>query len=672
MGKNLIVSVESRKGGVGKTTAALVLAKIYKDKGYNVLYLDLDITGTNVTKAIHSVFWDKDDYHIVKWITKGGKEETLIKEADTMHIFNEYFMKGQTNIVFEINELKDKTLSYDLRCIGVIGSEMYESKSHAKPSILFDEIHSYWFIEYLKQIYISFCGLNQEKSVGSALILDNSPGYAGYVSKLHEWLTDLGPDLGKFLVVSSLDSQDVSACMSHVEEIYAMFEKKRKIAGYMLETEGLNRLQKEDLAFYFKLQESKYNAEEDDEYNYYRNPDSISKIKSWDTYAGLIFNKVPVGIVDKLITYNMYDVLKDKDSNNVFYAKILKESIKENFLSKRMIPYNKALNYLFLSNYSSINKHYVIQRRFEEMATRINISITKAHECPQYLKRKLETPQDMMTAIKYNIQKNNEFQSEINDYLSYMEGNKLLHFAELFKYKWQPKGMFVNMEERLNNSVFLKEINISQNNLNYYEEDKYRIIEKILNVLFKDTSTGVNNNYYYTYCQLLVSMMVAAYHMCERLGWNNSNELAEILRPLLKIEMIILYKKKEISIQRCLVEMIRKEYNALLPNDDVGNSDTLKRNRDLFGEISKAQARIIDLIDDYEFLLATIKYVLGPKKDKMLILPYIENALDDVIINKTYAHEVGRQGIYEISKTQEYLRDFRKTVMRQIGAGGWL
>ena len=44
-----IISVESRKGGVGKTTAALNLADLVLEKGYKVLLLDLDITGTSIS-----------------------------------------------------------------------------------------------------------------------------------------------------------------------------------------------------------------------------------------------------------------------------------------------------------------------------------------------------------------------------------------------------------------------------------------------------------------------------------------------------------------------------------------------------------------------------------------------------------------------------------------------
>lgn len=36
-----IISVESRKGGVGKTTVAINLASLLHERGYNVLLIDL-------------------------------------------------------------------------------------------------------------------------------------------------------------------------------------------------------------------------------------------------------------------------------------------------------------------------------------------------------------------------------------------------------------------------------------------------------------------------------------------------------------------------------------------------------------------------------------------------------------------------------------------------------
>lgn len=54
-----IISVESRKGGVGKTTAALNLADLLLEKGFRVLLLDLDITGTSISGSFKNSYWEE-------------------------------------------------------------------------------------------------------------------------------------------------------------------------------------------------------------------------------------------------------------------------------------------------------------------------------------------------------------------------------------------------------------------------------------------------------------------------------------------------------------------------------------------------------------------------------------------------------------------------------------
>ena len=53
----LFISVESRKGGVGKTTAALNLARLLLKKQRAVLLSDADITGTDAVECLVSPFW---------------------------------------------------------------------------------------------------------------------------------------------------------------------------------------------------------------------------------------------------------------------------------------------------------------------------------------------------------------------------------------------------------------------------------------------------------------------------------------------------------------------------------------------------------------------------------------------------------------------------------------
>ena len=71
-----VFSIEYRKGGVGKTTAALNLAKVLLDWKFEVLFLDVDITGTNVSDALDSPFWNTICYNV-----KAGKKQNRVKQA---------------------------------------------------------------------------------------------------------------------------------------------------------------------------------------------------------------------------------------------------------------------------------------------------------------------------------------------------------------------------------------------------------------------------------------------------------------------------------------------------------------------------------------------------------------------------------------------------------------
>ena len=84
MNNYTLISVESRKGGVGKTTAALNLGYLLKDK-YNVLILDVDITGTSISAIRDSRFWRDDAY-----LLKGTDGNTM----NLLQYFTESFLNG--------------------------------------------------------------------------------------------------------------------------------------------------------------------------------------------------------------------------------------------------------------------------------------------------------------------------------------------------------------------------------------------------------------------------------------------------------------------------------------------------------------------------------------------------------------------------------------------------
>ncbi len=214
-----VYSVESRKGGVGKTTIALNLAKVLAGKKYDVLLIDCDITGTPITKAAgNSVYW-KDEV----WAEYEGLEPMNLIDFYE----NKYLLEDKKG-----NELVNQ-LGYQKGKIHLIGSDIYGRNGELiiDPRDLMDELHCYWFVEMIKELADSFCKKSEQTQ--KAIILDNSPGYVGIGRSIRGWLAQLGPERVNFVLVSSLDEQDIEATIGSAIDIQRMMNTEREITQYV-------------------------------------------------------------------------------------------------------------------------------------------------------------------------------------------------------------------------------------------------------------------------------------------------------------------------------------------------------------------------------------------------------------------------------------------------------
>ena len=143
----IIVSVESRKGGVGKTTVVLNLAKLLM-KNYHVLVLDVDVTGTSINAIQNTSVWKKS----TKLLTDG-----MDKPINLLKFFKEHYLCGENSIRFSKNPIGTEVKVYD-DYVNVIGSELYARNGSLlyDPSIIFDEIHNYWLLDMIRVIAQSF------------------------------------------------------------------------------------------------------------------------------------------------------------------------------------------------------------------------------------------------------------------------------------------------------------------------------------------------------------------------------------------------------------------------------------------------------------------------------------------------------------------------------------
>lgn len=305
-----LISVESRKGGVGKTTAALNLGYLLKEQ-YHVLLLDIDITGTSIRAIQESRFWMND----TRLLTNSEGEA-----VNLLQFYTNSYLKGKPLFEFTKNQEQGKVQVVE-GAINVLASELYgdDAKLLYDPSLLLDNLHVYWLTKLITSICEGFSGCFNDKPC--VIILDNSPGFVGIGKAVHDILTDIGPEDAKFLTVSSLDIQDLESSLKSVYVLHQEYVDKLNGARYP-------ETQKGDEAFYAQLRLSG-----DTEYKYYReNKDEAPLLK----YQGLIINKVAKGIIEGRTRYqfkrNMIPEIE------AIYDKMLGEQVKD-----YLVPFDNVL-----------------------------------------------------------------------------------------------------------------------------------------------------------------------------------------------------------------------------------------------------------------------------------------------------------------------------------------
>ena len=281
-----LISVESRKGGVGKTTAALNVGYLLKDKCH-VLLLDIDITGTSISAIRESRFWVTD----TKLLEKNNKSINLLQ------FFTKNYLKGDDLFDFSLNHEQEMVQVY-ADTINVIASELYGEDTNLlyDPSILLESLHVYWLTKLIKGICEKFenCFDDGKQCV---VILDNSPGFVGIGKAVHDIMTDLGPERAKFLTVSSLDIQDLESSLKSVYALHQEYVDKLNGSRYP-------ETQKGDESFYAQVQLSGTT-----EYLYYKKRQNEATLSS---YQGLIVNKVAKNFIEGRTRYNYQKYLTDK------------------------------------------------------------------------------------------------------------------------------------------------------------------------------------------------------------------------------------------------------------------------------------------------------------------------------------------------------------------------
>lgn len=339
-----IYSVESRKGGVGKTTIALNLGKQLLSKG-PVLMLDCDITGTSISDpASNSIYW-KDDANVLK--DPNGQPYNILG------YFLDKFIRGNGNM----NDFINSDMLQE-RKINVIGSQLYAStlRAIADTRLLMDEIHSYWLVVFVRSIIEAFENYYSGKTVH--VIVDNSPGYVGFCQALHNYMLKLGPETAKFLMVSSIDEQDLKSCIYACREIRDMIDTRLSaVVYYKRQLEGQSsdpNFERELIAdselkkFYFSLMDDKQMMES------YSNARLTEK-----NYLALVLNKVPRSLYDDNFDYNFENVIPQEDMH--LFKSITSANESE---PQTIIYYDEAISYQYYIKYLRSKTEYLNRDRY--------------------------------------------------------------------------------------------------------------------------------------------------------------------------------------------------------------------------------------------------------------------------------------------------------------------
>lgn len=604
----LYFSIESRKGGVGKTTIALNLCQMLLKKGYAVLMLDCDITGTSSAEASgNSEFW-KDNINVIKYTDKDDHKE---KPLNLLSIFCKKKSKeSPENDDDDIWKLDNLDFKEDK--INIIGSELYEEKQLiVDPRYLMDEIHSYWVISMLKDLADTFFS----QYPNAAVVIDNSPGYVGFGRAVHEWFTDLGPMKAHFLLVSSIDEQDVKSSIAGAIEIKRLMAGKMRVAGY------LDRLKRigapDDREESFLKSDSHfdnffYRLVENDDYPFEDCPLSM--------YAAIIFNKVLPECLEEDSDYRFSDVLADLEEQDTLKSMSNSPNINSKLL---MIPYDPLINTQFFGkhlHYKVIESQDYWIRRFDKLSKDVmkyqsmNDVVNAAFRLNGYLIR-LKTSIDnrgsksLASSIKtewlpaYFM---NEIRSVIDRIAYYSRPDTMLNIKDTNR-----KDIASFNEHLLN--ILIKEKNISQ-----YSP----VLHSFLTYL--NTLAGVKKDYRNIQLLITVSLffnILLNIHLEEYDG--------DDYRSFLISEINHSYKNDYLRYVGAYIPFAKN-----LPINVEDYNDIIGTSFDKFYDAScYALVRLIDLNNDYNLLVSVLKKQITSLQKNIIPVKVID-FLDQTIVKK--------------------------------------
>jgi len=578
-----IYSVESRKGGVGKTTVALNLAKVLVDQGNDVLFIDCDITGTPISDAAsHSPFW-KD---IVKPLVLNANGSNLIQ------YFEKEYLKGGS-LEMGLAEM----MEVEKGKIHLIGSEIYDNngKLIIDPRLLMDDMHTHWFVEMIIELADVFC--EKLKSDKYAVIIDNSPGYVGIGKSIREWLTSEGCDRAHFLLVSSLDEQDMESTISSATDISRMMIAKWEIAylcdqlvNKKCDSEKLDKILDEEpeyRSFFYSLQEER---------SY---PSSLKNRPKISDFVSVVLNKVPNIYQGENMGYKIMGT-EIPGRQEVIEALF---PLNEHGMPMNTIEYDASISSQFVeSNITfpdvSDGKKESIEKVFASFENKINgysESTDKVRKAGA-LTKAFELFKDGLFSLGYKSIVDSLGEDVINlhyvqDLILFVRALGNVAIPEVDKIKVKRDAVLKDDRQML--TAFIKKYKL----LGYSS-----VLYSLFDNLYK--KAGFNRNTSNKYLLMNVSLLFRAFLEVQKKQMNSHNSYREMLMEGINNESV---SASDITDYKWKV--IFKDQPALLVNEVV---DNLFYNcfADFYKKMCYTLLRLIDCAEDYRIVLNACQFTI--------------------------------------------------------------
>ncbi|MDD5529519.1 MAG: P-loop NTPase [bacterium] len=664
--KEIVISVESRKGGVGKTTAALCMARLLLQNNYKVLFLDLDITGTNAADFESSLFW-KENIFIIQEPTK----QKTSQPVNLIELFDNTFMSGKPIPPFTM-EKSCEDLQIDPTKVNIIGSQIYKINSKTDisiehPGILFDDLYSFWLLEFIKRIIKNFVNISKFKKV--AIILDNSPGYVGISPAIQEWLTDCGPDYSKFLFVTSLDPQDLHACGEATKSIHKLYQEKWDTRSIFINMsnkskgKGKNSIiikNKRQEAFFMRL------ATNFDSLPFYE--DSLRQntkgqifCEHPSQYISTIINRVPRAIKTGDLAYN-----------KSILAQLLFEGENEQVNREKMIFYDEYLEHQFFSQYLQ-QKRRISNGRFHKLIDTFETSereLRKVYRNENKLTSPFEIDIEHYGYFKQLATTNNIIIHALTEF----DNAGLKYLSNLIHDEWLPTSIVPKfrraLEDMLRESEF-PYFDSSATDWNNYQTHIFR--EDFRKHLHHIPEVEIENKQIADkFINLLSNIVFLSLPMHL---WHSpfQKELFELFTAVIIFEIKHWVKREEKYTEKFnIARFLAQESISEKEMDMLGEYRFLRHYRmreenvsfvDFYKVCTSTQARLIDFREDSIFLLRLFHGMItynekGKEKGESVLFPFVKGIAEDVIVNKSVSHEEEQNRIAKAFQAAEYFKEF--------------